>query len=115
MKSTLLRKLSLVGAGILAYQSLLPPNAGAQNNGDRVKIYVGSPSVWSIGQAHYLLAKMHKDNLALKTNMPDSTALDPNGINATRIQLLRTLLGVEAQFDQKVGVDNNAILREQQV
>jgi hypothetical protein len=45
--------------------------------------------------------------------MPDSTALDPNGINATKIRLLKTLLDVEAQFSQKIGAENSAELREQ--
>jgi len=106
----------VVLAFVILLQSLLPvqTQAKGKNNSNRVQIFVGAPSVWSIGQAHYLLAKMHKDNLALKTNMPDSTALDPNGINATKIQLLKTLLDVEAQFDQKIGVENQAELREQQ-
>jgi hypothetical protein len=80
----------------------------------RVQIHVGKPSVWSMAQAHYLLAKLHKDNRDLKTHMPSESALDPNAINTTRIQILKTLLDVEGQYSQKVGVENQSALREQQ-
>jgi hypothetical protein len=93
--------------------SVAPPRVEAGNNKKRVIIHVGVPSIWSLAQAHYLLAKMHKDNLRLQTKMPNPDDLDPNGINATRIQILRTLLDIDAQFDQKVGVENQAVLQEQ--
>lgn len=67
-----------------------------------------------MAQAHYLLSAMRKRNGGLTTHMPDETALDPNGVNATRLQILRTMLGIEAQFNQNVGVKNQAALREQQ-
>jgi hypothetical protein len=79
---------------------------------DKVIIQVGAPSVWSLGQAHYLLAQIQKRNRDLNTNMPKADDLDPNGINATRIQILRTLLDVGAEFSQKVGVENQATLQE---
>jgi len=94
---------------------LLPPVTVNANSGDvkeRVVIQVGAPSVWSLGQAHYLLTKMHRDNRKLATKMPGDDALDPNAISATRIQLLKTLLDIQGQFDQKLGVENRAKLRE---
>jgi hypothetical protein len=81
--------------------------------GKRVQIQIGKPSVWSMGQAHYLLGDMRQKNRALKTRMPDEAALDPNAINATSIQLLRTLLDIRGSFDQKIAVDNASALREQ--
>src|SRR5215510_8559062 len=67
----------------------------------KVQIQIGKPSVWSLAQAHYLLAKMHQDNRGLATHMPSPNDLDPNAINSTRIQLLRTLLDIEGQYSQE--------------
>lgn len=78
----------------------------------RVVIHVGSPSVWSMGQAHYLLMKMHQKNGSLSTKQPEADDLDPNGVNATRIQILKTLLSIQAEFDQKLGVENRVKVRE---
>jgi flagellar motility protein MotE (MotC chaperone) len=87
--------------------------AGAnKDNKDKVIIHIGTPAVWSLGQAHYLLAKMQRNNLRLETNMPGKDVLDPNAINATKIQILRTLLDVEAQFSEKIGAENRAELNE---
>jgi len=76
----------------------------------KVTIHVGAPAVWSMGQAHYLLAQIQKRNRALDTNMPKPDELDPNGTNATRIQILRTLLDIGAEYSQKVGTENKAAL-----
>ncbi len=101
-----------VGAALLCALVALPLLAGygeaQDSNRDRVVIHVGAPSVWSLGQAHYLLAKMQQEDRALTTRMPDGNELDANGINATRIQIIKTLLDVEAQFSQKIGAENQA-------
>jgi hypothetical protein len=81
----------------------------------KVQIQLGKPTVWSIGQAHYLLAKMRFDNRGLKTHMPTDSELNPNAANATRIQILKTLLNAEAQFSQKNAIDNQAAIRENQI
>lgn len=91
---------------------LLPQQAEAQI-GKRVQIQIGKPSVWSMGQAHYLLADMRKKNRDLKTRMPDDTALDPNAINATSIKILRTLLDVRGEYNQKIAVENSQAQREE--
>jgi hypothetical protein len=79
---------------------------------DRIVIQVGAPSVWSLGQAHYLLSKMHRDNVDLKTKGLTQDDLNPNAINATRIEIIRSLLDIQAQFSQKIGVENQAEMRE---
>ena len=91
---------------------LLPQQAEAQI-GKRVQIQIGKPSVWSMGQAHYLLADMRKKNRALKTRMPDDAALDPNAINATSIKILRTLLDVRGEYNQKIAQENSQAQREE--
>ena len=93
---------------------LIPAGAAAQNQ-DKAIVHIGSPQVWSLGQAHYLLAKLHQDDRGLGTRMPEKEDLDPNAINATKIQMIQSLLDIEAQFSQKSGVENSAAQREEQL
>lgn len=90
--------------------SIFPPRATAQD-GPRVIIEIGQPSVWSLGQAHYLLAKMHRRNRKLTTRFHDENDLDSNRITMTRIEALRQSIGVEGQFDQGMGVRNSIAMR----
>lgn len=92
-----------------APQTATPPPG---DNIKRVVIHVGAPSVWSLGQAHYLITKLHRQNRGLETAMPDKIALDPNRVNSTRITILKTLLDIQAQFDQKLSIENKAKLNE---
>ncbi|MEN3332216.1 MAG: hypothetical protein V7641_1581 [Blastocatellia bacterium] len=112
MKNAVNRLFALfVSIALLSPLFALRAEAGDnKGNKDRVIIHIGAPAVWSLGQAHYLLAKMQKNNLQLETNTPGKEALDPNAINATKIQILRTLLDVEAQFSEKIGAENRAEL-----
>jgi hypothetical protein len=83
-----------------------PSQAGAVD-GPRIIIEIGQPSVWSLGQAHYLLSKMHRRDRKLSTKFPGEDDLDSNRISATRIEALRSSLSVEGQFDQAMGVKNS--------
>lgn len=81
---------------LLISLSLVLPLAGlrvaiAQN---RITMVIGRPNIWSLGQAHYLLANLRNTNRALSVTSPQ---LNPNSINGARLNVLRTLLGVEAQ------------------
>jgi hypothetical protein len=109
-----IRVLALLLAVVLSLPLVSTGVKAGDNKGnkDRVIIHIGTPAVWSLGQAHYLLAKMQRNNLELETNRPDKNALDPNAINATKIQILRTLLDMEAQFSEKIGVENRTALDE---
>jgi hypothetical protein len=91
---------------------LLPfaPRPAAAKDGPRIVIQIGQPSVWSLGQAHYLLAKMHRTDKKLRTRFPTDEDLDSNKIAATRIEALRSSLGIEGQFDQAMAVKNNLAL-----
>lgn len=69
-----------------------------------VDITIGRPSIWTLAQAHYLLAKMHKEDRAWKlVTLGD---LDPNAINRQRVEVLQTLLGITADFDAGAGLKN---------
>lgn len=94
--------------------ALLPPffpQQAVAKDGPRVIIEIGHPSVWSLGQAHYLLAKMHRRNRKLETRFPDPNDLDSNRIAMTRIDALRQSIGVEGQYDQGMGVRNSMAMR----
>ncbi len=80
-------------------------------DGPRIVIEIGQPGVWSLGQAHYLLEKMHRRNRKLASKFPSEDDLDPNRISATRIDALRSSLGIEGQFDQAMGTQNSIALR----
>jgi len=96
--------------------SLLPVTAAAQTKAQKkVQVQLGKPNVWSIGQAHYLLASMRQVNRGLKTHMPSADELNPSAANATRIQILKTMLNAEVQFSQKDAVGNQAAIRENQI
>src|SRR5258708_26481272 len=88
--------------------SLVPRPAEARET--PVKIEIGQPAVWSLGQAHYLLASMHERNRQISTRLPTEDQLDPNRANASQIDALRSALGVEVQFDQAMGVKNQVTL-----
>ena len=80
----------LVVAALLV--SGLAPAARAQltpqpARSEPVFINFGQPNIWSLEQAHYLLARMRARSLGLKT--ADLNALDPNEVHGTRLDVLR--------------------------
>ena len=90
---------------------LLPLTGLAQDRKRKpIVVSFGQPNIWSLEQAHYLLARMHMTNLELQAKALTTTELDPNATHGTRIQLLRQVLGIEAQFDQSVGFQNQRLV-----
>src|SRR2546426_1178231 len=68
----------------------LPSSVRANKKKRRpVVISFGQPNIWSLEQAHYLLARMQSENLDLLSKFPDENALDPNAVNGTRINILK--------------------------
>ena len=91
--------------------TLFPFAASAQDRKRKpVVVSFGQPNIWSLEQAHYLLARMHMTNLELQAKALADTDLDPNATQGTRIQILKQLLEVGAQFDQGVGFQNERIV-----
>lgn len=65
------------------------------------------PNVWTLEQAHYLLAQMHRRNLDLKaTGLGE---LDPNEINGLNFDVLRTLLEVGVAYDDAARFNNSLL------
>ncbi|MFY9554482.1 MAG: hypothetical protein WAV47_07145, partial [Blastocatellia bacterium] len=116
MKRTALtqRPMAIFVCAIIA-AAVLPQPTVTGDTKEKVQVKLGKPSVWSLAQAHYLLASMHKKNSAIHIDPISAAALDPNAANATRLQILRTVLGIQAEFNQKAGVENQSKLREEQV
>jgi hypothetical protein len=69
-------------------------------------VEVGQPNIWSLGQAHYLLANMRERSRDLGVKVPAPSDLAPSAANATRMSLLRTMVGAEVNYDQVGGVQN---------
>jgi hypothetical protein len=68
------------------------------------------PNVWTLEQAHYLLAQMHRRSLDLKaTGLGD---LDPNEINGLNFDVLRTLVEFGVTFDDAARFNNSLLKRD---
>ncbi len=105
--------LTLVITASLFIPGLFPPIAVAQNDGRKpIVISFGQPNIWSLEQAHYLLARMHMTNLELQAKSLSRDDLDPNATHGTRIQIIKQLLEIGAQFDQGMGFQNKRIVQQ---
>jgi hypothetical protein len=78
----------------------------------RVQISIGQPSIWSLAQAHYFIQHMHERNRDLKSKFPSEEELNPNRINSNQFEVFRSFLGIEAQYDQGMGVQNRLNLEK---
>jgi len=78
-------------------------------SGRAIVINADQPNVWTLEQAHYLLAQMHRRDLDLKTRALED--LDPNAINGLRFEVLRTLMELGASFNQANAVTNKLLAR----
>jgi len=94
----------------LLLNGLSPCVALAQKERKPVVISFGQPNIWSLEQAHYLLARMHMENLELQAKALTDSDLDPNAINGTRIQILKQLFELGVSFDQSVGFQNQRLV-----
>jgi hypothetical protein len=93
----------------------LAPAASAQRRKRKpVVVSFGQPNIWSLEQAHYLLARMHMTNLDLKARELGDNDLDPNAVNGTRINVLKQLIEAGVTFNQGVGFENDLITRNAQ-
>jgi hypothetical protein len=72
-----------------------------------VIVSADQPNVWTLEQAHYLLAQMHRRNLDLKAKSLED--LDPNEINGLRFDVIKTLIELGATFNQ-ADLETNRLL-----
>jgi hypothetical protein len=99
---------TLLAASFLT-AGLALPSAAQERKRKPVVVSFGQPNIWSLEQAHYLLARMHQENLDLRA--ASLAALNPNETNATRVTILKQLLEIGAEFDQGIAVQNERIVR----
>jgi hypothetical protein len=67
-------------------------------------ISFGQPNIWSLEQAHYLLGRRHRQNLDLQT--AELGDIDPNEINARRINIVKSLLQAGFKYDEAIRINN---------
>jgi hypothetical protein len=87
--------------------ALMPMHA--QNQNRIIIINADQPNVWTLEQAHYLLAQMHRRNLDLRTKNLEE--LDPNEIAGLRFDVLRTLIELGVSYDDANRVSNRMLRR----
>jgi hypothetical protein len=85
-----------------SFAGLMPSYTAVQAQ-DRIQdrvitVNAEQPNVWTLEQAHYLLAQMHRRNLDLKAKSLED--LDPNEINGLRFEVMRMLIEFGATFNQ---------------
>ena len=102
MKSTIRRSIgqfllcTLILNSLIAFTGEFSP-ANAQQR--RVIIVnADQPNLWTLEQAHYLLAQMHRRNLDLRAKSLEE--LDPNEIAGLRFDVMRMLVEFGATFNQ---------------
>lgn len=83
--------------------TLLPARIAAKDV-PQLTLNVGQPNVWSLSQAHYLLALLRDNHRELNVTAP---SLNPNNVNGARVDILRTMLGIDAQFSAPQGLQNS--------
>jgi hypothetical protein len=98
----------LVLNGFICITPSLTPVQAQQNRA--IIINADQPNIWTLEQAHYLLAQLHRRNLDLRAKTLE--ALDPNAINGVRLDVLKSLLEVGVAFDDANRVNNQLLARD---
>jgi hypothetical protein len=113
MKTTTSRKILSLELIVLLVSQLFFLPSMVQAQVKKVSVTVGQPNIWSLEQAHYLLAQIRERNLGLRNPPLKPDDLDPNATNATRLDVLRTIFEMGVNFSQDIGI-NNGIARNNQ-
>ena len=77
---------------------------------DGVAVVLGEPVVRSAEQAHYLLARMHRENDALRSKPPTEDDLNASAMNGSRLDIFRHTLSVAVGTDAAAAADNRIAL-----
>jgi hypothetical protein len=80
---------------------------------EAIRVEVGTPTLWTLEQAHYQLARQRQKNAGLETLWPSPERLDPNALHGSRLDQLRTLFSASVGFDSAAGATNSALLQRQ--
>jgi hypothetical protein len=93
---------------ILVCNCFLAVSNPAQAQNRPIVITADQPNIWTLEQAHYLLAQMHRRNLDLRAKGLE--ALDANEINGLRFDVLKSLLEIGLNFNDADRVTNSLLL-----
>ena len=94
---------------IVAVLTVLATQLNADS--EAIRVEVGTPTLWTLEQAHYQLARQRQNNTNLQTLSPSAERLDPNALHGSRLDQLRTLFSASAGFDATAGATNASILQ----
>lgn len=83
---------------LLSFSLALVPPAASVLAQRTVTVTADQPNVWTLEQAHYLLAQMHRRNLDLKAKRLDE--LDANEITGLNIDILRSVMEFGATYSE---------------
>src|SRR5438094_1639320 len=96
---------------LLLLSGLSLPTSSVQAQNRVIVINADQPNLWTLEQAHYLLAQMHRRNLDLKAKSLDE--LDPNEIAGFRFDVMRMLVEFGATFNQADLASNRLLTANQ--
>jgi hypothetical protein len=77
-----------------------------------ILVDIGKPNAWTMEQAHYLLERNRAHDLGIAAQ--DLGPLDANEIVGYRLEAIKTLLSVQAQYDAATGRKNSATVSQYQ-
>jgi hypothetical protein len=108
---TLLSKVLITALIVNGLICLSPIQLTVHAQNRTVVVNAEQPNVWTLEQAHYLLAQMHRRNLDLRAK--SLTDLDPNEINGLRFDVFRQLIEAGVEFNQADLANNRLISSDQ--
>ncbi|MDQ2900342.1 MAG: hypothetical protein M3Y07_11160, partial [Acidobacteriota bacterium] len=88
---------------VIPTMALLSIHPATGQNDHKIVVTPGTPSVWSLEQAHYLLNRVRANNDGVRTKTPGDGDLDPNAIHGLRLDALQSFFGASAGFEQISG------------
>ena len=110
MLKALVRSISITISVALLLNGLVMTPARAQQR--VIVVNADQPNIWTLEQAHYLLAQMHRRNLDLKAKSLED--LDPNEITGLRFDVMRMLIEFGATFNQAELASNRLFSQDQE-
>lgn len=113
MKASHLAVSSLVRGSLVCFAIvLLVAPAARPFEQPHVTVTPGTPNVWSMEQAHYLLNRLRANRDGIQLAKPSEGDLNPNATHGIRLDAIQTFLGIAASFNQIAGTQNRLALEE---
>jgi hypothetical protein len=104
MKRRWIPVLAAIAAGFLIAEDAKKP----------ISISLGVPTLWTVDEAHYLLAQMRAANTGLSTKMPSPDDLNSNGMNVSQLETLKSAFSLDVSYSQGAAVRNSLAIEKYQ-